>query len=145
MIEKGQVTERDVKTGKTGDKEWQRVSVTVNGKTFSSFNPVDAMVNKGDDVEIEYDQKGKYNNIKEMTIHQGTGNFKQANLVGSESNDTSKRIARMVSINSSIALLELVAKVSPEKAQELFNNIEPIKAVIDIAESLRSWIYEEQN
>jgi len=40
--------------------------------------------------------------------------------------------------------LELVAKVSPEKVKVVFDSMEPIKAVIDMAEGLRSWIYEEE-
>jgi len=145
MIETGKITERSVKTGLTGDKEWQRVSVTVNGKVFSSFNPIDAMVSKGDDVEIEYDQKGKYNNIKSMVVHHGKQEtFGTVSSNVSNGSDTNKRISRMASINSAIALLELVSKVSPEKAKTLFNEVEPLKAIIDIAESLRSWIYEEK-
>ena len=142
MIDIGTVSEREVKSGNTGGKEWQMVSVIVNGKTFSSFNPVDAMVNKGDEVEIEYEQKGKYNNIKTMTIRDNKG-FVQASNMKEPKTDQGMRISKMAAINSAIALLELLAKVSPEKAKAIFNDAEPITVMLDIAGTLQKWVYSE--
>jgi len=144
MIESGIVNKRDVKTGNTDGKQWQRISVEVNGKTFSSFNPLDAMVNKGDNVEIEYDQKGKYNNIKTMTIVQG-GSIKPASSINeSNKSNTGLHISRMAAINSAIGMLEFVAKVNPEKARALIGEVEPIEAVLDIASKLQSWVFSEE-
>jgi len=142
MIDIGTGSERAVKSGNTGGKEWQMVSVIVNGKTFSSFNPVDAMVNKGDEVEIEYEQKGKYNNIKTMTIRDNKG-FVQASNMKEPKTDQGMRISKMAAINSAIALLELLAKVSPEKAKAIFNDAEPITVMLDIAGTLQKWVYSE--
>lgn len=67
MIEKGTIQHRDVTSGNTDGKYWKRVTLTINGKKFSSFNEQDARFNESDYVEVEYEQKGKYNNIQSIS------------------------------------------------------------------------------
>jgi hypothetical protein len=145
MKETGVIQKREVTSGETGGKEWQRISVTVNNKHFSSFNAADALINEGDTVEIEYDIKGKYNNIKTMKVVeagktlQTGGDYKQP-LSGTES----KKIARMNALTNSNALLANLISANPELAKKIFVEDKYVDLLINMASVLTTFICEEE-
>lgn len=59
-------------TGKVESMRRDKKGVKVNGEWYSSFNPISGVEWK-DEVEFEFEQKGRYNNIKGAVRKLGSG------------------------------------------------------------------------
>jgi len=143
MKEVGIVQKREVTSGDTGGKEWQRVAVTVNNKHFSSFNAADALINEGDTVEIEYDTKGKYNNIKTMKVVESGKTIPNGNEYKPISGTESKKIAKMNALSNSNALIANLIACNPELAKKILVEDKYIDLLINMASVLTTFICEE--
>ena len=67
MKTKGKIQQKQIKSGETDGKEWKRCSYVVNNKMYSTFDTKFMDFKEGDEVEIEFETKGNFNNILNMT------------------------------------------------------------------------------
>ena len=63
----GIIQKKQITSGETEGKTWQRCSYTINNHSYSTFDTKLMEFNEGDEVEIEYESKGNYNNIINIT------------------------------------------------------------------------------
>lgn len=82
----GKIEKKEEKSGtnEATQKDWKRVSYTIGGKIYSTFDQTLFSFETGQQVEGEYDQNGIYNNLTSLR------------LLGSVGPETSKKVRKFL-------------------------------------------------
>ena len=111
---------------------------TVNGVMYGTFNEDYSGFVEGTEVEIVFEQRGKYNNIKTMAIkgENKLSSFKPATEITEEIIDRQRLIVRQ----SCLAQANELMKNFPNVLNKELTPEENLKA---IAEMLEKWVFDE--
>jgi len=60
---KGKIRKKEIKSGETNDKSWKRCIYVIEDKVLSTFDTKFMNFKEGDEVEMQYEVKGNFNNI----------------------------------------------------------------------------------
>jgi hypothetical protein len=138
----GVIESKEIKEGTTDDKAWMRTAFKINGKIFSTFDEgLSKEFRSGDKVEIEYEQKGMYSNIKEMKLSSGIEI--NEGVISEEETKVSpdvwaakdRRIARESAIKSAVEFYGHL----PDSSKSTINS--PVDFTLEIADTFEKWIY----
>jgi len=137
----GKITKKEVKEG-DGDKgHWIMFLYTVNGVMYGTFNEDYSGYVEGTEVDIIFEQKGKYNNIKTMCLkgENKLSSFKQSEGNTDEIVDRQKLIVRQNALTNANYLMRTCYEKLVISGEE-----KPEDIVKRIATELEAWVFRDE-
>lgn len=142
----GRISGKNIQEGETNGKSWKRAVFTIDEKKYSTFDSkiIDGFA-IGDNVELDFIQDGMYKNIK--SLEKTKEEFKTGDQIDPsiwELKDL--RNAKMNSLNNATAVLDIMAKVEPDKLKEEVTKAKSyVLLAEDIAKQFIDFIYEQED
>jgi len=113
----GRIDKKDTKTGKKADgSEWKNFSFRIGGKFYSTFDTKLDKFDEGDNVKVEFEVDGRFNNIKSMEATTETATPTPNVPNNSATNNYCRKpeqIIRTSALEQANALLENCIKLDP--------------------------------
>lgn len=135
------------KSGSGDNGPWELMTFDIDRNLYSTFNKDFMDFKMGDDVEIEYEKKGKYNTIKTMKLAGKGGDleqFKQDAGPQVPLVDTQRLIVRQSALNQANVYFANILKlvelgILPKESAPKGNQVD----VLAWAKEFESWVFRD--